>query len=69
MPIFEFECMNCGKIIELICPADTELARCPECSAPAPKIISPTNFHLKGSGWSKDNYSSKKPSALDRVPK
>ncbi|UCG11189.1 MAG: zinc ribbon domain-containing protein [Deltaproteobacteria bacterium] len=59
MPIYEFECPE-GTITERIVINDTKEIECPECHDKAKKIMSPCEFHLKGSGWSADGYSSKK---------
>ena len=36
---------------------------CEECNGELERLISSTSFSLKGSGWYKDLYSSKKPSS------
>ena len=62
MPIFEYECtrLGCKKVEEFIetpnsLPVGGGLRKC-TCGAPMLKKISATSFHLKGSGWAKDNY-------------
>lgn len=67
MPIYEYECGGlCGKITESIEKVGREIILCPHCKAMAFKIMSKSEFHLKGSTWAKDNYSSKKPSYVDK---
>lgn len=61
MPIFEYECKNCGDVHEFLVYMEnvqTNLvnARCPDCNGPLTKIISRSTFHLKGKGWEKDGY-------------
>lgn len=56
MPVYEFKCEKCGKITELITilsEPDTIVCLCGE---QAKRIISITNFILKGNGWGKDGY-------------
>jgi putative FmdB family regulatory protein len=58
MPIYEYECEACHKVIELWqSMSEAPLAACPECAAPVKKIISQSAFHLKGGGWYSDGYS------------
>lgn len=59
MPIYEYECEKCGHRFELwrTLSQDTKKARCPKDGAACKKVISLSNFHLKGGGWAKDGYS------------
>ena len=69
MPIYEYYCQKCGKTTESIEKLDTDYVVC-ECDYVANRIVSATNFKLKGSCWAKDNYSSKKKHPiLDNPPK
>jgi len=67
VPTYEYECFKCGRIIEVeqkitddrlthhrITLESGEEDLC----GPVKRIISPTGFILKGSGWAKDGYSS-----------
>ena len=53
MPIYEYECQQCGKVFENIQKfSDPRLTECLcEEKAPVTKLISAAAFHLKGSGW------------------
>ncbi|AWH87485.1 MULTISPECIES: FmdB family zinc ribbon protein [Limnobaculum] len=53
MPIYEYECGVCHhRLDKLQKLADAPLVECPECGESAlVKLVSPGNFHLKGSGW------------------
>jgi putative FmdB family regulatory protein len=53
MPIYEYECSACGHHIEILQGInDPLLTECPDCNITAlRKLISPTAFRLKGSGW------------------
>lgn len=59
MPLYEFKC-ECGEEKEELVPIGTETIKCPKCKGTMKKIISRTNFILKGSGWAFDNYGLKK---------
>lgn len=53
MPIYEYLCEACGHELELIQKfSDKPKKKCPECKKfKLKKLISLSNFHLKGSGW------------------
>ena len=59
MPIYEFVCEACGRIVERLQKVtDPPPDACPECSGKMAKIMSRNSFQLKGGGWYKDLYSS-----------
>jgi putative FmdB family regulatory protein len=59
MPIYEYECTDCGKQCELIQKINDEpLNTCPECGGKMHKMISHTSFILKGTGWYVTDYAS-----------
>jgi putative FmdB family regulatory protein len=52
MPIYEYECENCGKFDKLQKFDDEILEVCPTCGGKAERIISKgVGVVLKGSGW------------------
>lgn len=63
MPIHEYRCPECGHREEhLVNNSSREVFFCPICKKPSfdrtmVKIISASNFQLKGGGWAKDGYS------------
>ncbi|MCU0571550.1 MAG: zinc ribbon domain-containing protein [Syntrophobacteraceae bacterium] len=60
MPIYEYECLKCGKTAEAIQKfSDPPLAECCHCKGEVRKLISMSTFHLKGSGWYVTDYSGK----------
>ncbi len=62
MPIYEYECRECGQIEEAWQRfSDAPLTRCKHCTGSLHKLISQSAFHLKGSGWYVTDYN-KKPS-------
>ncbi|MBU2622611.1 MAG: zinc ribbon domain-containing protein [Proteobacteria bacterium] len=60
MPIYEYECIKCGQVEEVIQKfSDKPHSKCRLCSGKLQKLISHNSFHLKGSGWYVTDYSSK----------
>ena len=60
MPIYEYECSNCGCIKEVWQHfSDKPLTKCELCNGKMKKLISQSTFHLKGSGWYVTDYASK----------
>ena len=61
MPIYVYECASCGERFEYTQSlSEAPKTVCEKCSGKLEKVIAPTAFHLKGGGWYKDLYSSKK---------
>ena len=57
MPIYEYKCNSCGRIIEVMQKfSDKPLSKCPACSGRISRIISNCSFHLKGTGWYVTDY-------------
>ncbi len=76
MPIYEYECTQCGRHEEVIQKfSDNPINECAHCSGKLQKLISQSTFHLKGSGWYVTDYADggKKPSSAsdkgDALPK
>lgn len=60
MPIYEYECLKCGKTTEAMQRfSDAPLAECSHCKGELRKLISMSTFHLKGSGWYTTDYAGK----------
>lgn len=60
MPIYEYQCGNCGKKTEAMQKmSDPPLKKCPQCGGELAKIISTTSFVLKGTGWYATDYAKK----------
>ncbi len=60
MPIYEYQCDQCGKIEEALQKVtDQPRKKCNSCSGRLHKLISQSTFHLKGSGWYVTDYAGK----------
>ncbi len=60
MPIYEYQCTHCNEVFEIFHKIDEDCkVACPTCLGPAKKLISATNFILKGSGFYVNDYPSK----------
>jgi putative FmdB family regulatory protein len=60
MPLYEYQCEQCGNRFERIQkfsdpPADT----CPKCGGPVKKLLSSPAIQFKGSGWYITDYAKK----------
>lgn len=61
MPLYEYECLKCGKRMEILQRMDeAPLAACPECGGEVKKLFSAPAFQFKGSGWYVTDYAGKK---------
>ena len=64
MPLYEYQCTQCGKIEEAIQKfSDAPLTTCRHCSGELNKLISQSSFHLKGTGWYVTDYANKSASS------
>lgn len=70
MPIYEYQCKKCNEVFEIFHKIDDDCnAACPKCLGPAKKLISATNFILKGSGFYVNDYPSKDRREADKSEK
>ncbi len=61
MPIYEYKCSNCDREFEVVQKiTDEPLQVCKYCSGKLQRLISLTNFQLKGRGWYATDYKDKK---------
>ncbi len=58
MPIYEYECRECGYRLDALQKmSDPPLSDCPECNqAGLKKLVSAPYFRLKGSGWYETDF-------------
>lgn len=59
MPIYIYECLQCGHTFELVQKMNASNPECEKCRGETRRQISQGNFRLKGKGWSADGYSKK----------
>ena len=60
MPIYEYECESCGRVIEKWQKITEEpIKTCEHCGGRVHKLVSMSSFHLKGSGWYVTDYAKK----------
>ena len=59
MPIYEYQCKRCSEVFEIFHKIDEDCkVACPKCLGPVRKLVSATNFVLKGSGFYVNDYPS-----------
>lgn len=64
MPIYEYQCQQCGHHHEALQKiSDPQLRQCPECGRKSLKrLVSAVRFRLAGSGWYETDFKSDKES-------
>ena len=66
MPIYEYECLDCGKRFEIFQKISEEpLKDCKVCGGRLHRLISMCSFQLKGTGWYVTDYKSPVSAAKD----
>lgn len=62
MPIYDFQCSNCGHKLELLRKiSDSSTTTCPNCNQETfSKMLSAPSFQLSGSGWYATDFKDKK---------
>lgn len=58
MPIYEYQCQECGHQLEAMQKmSDAPLVECPACNKSAlKKLISAAGFRLNGGGWYESDF-------------
>lgn len=60
MPLYEYQCDDCGHRFELIRKfSDAPVSACPTCAGRVRKLISSPAFQFKGTGWYVTDYARK----------
>ena len=68
MPLYEYRCNECEKVFEVLQKIEAEpLRECLYCGASVEKLISPTAFQFKGSGWYVTDYKNKSGKASNNL--
>jgi putative FmdB family regulatory protein len=59
MPIYDYQCRNCGHRVELIHGVNASgPTACEQCGGPMRKLLTTPSIVFKGSGWAKKDRSS-----------
>lgn len=59
MPLYEYQCQNCGERVEIIQNfSDPPYSHCPKCGGDMKKLLSAPAIQFKGSGFYKTDYGS-----------
>ena len=58
MPIYEYQCKDCGNRLEALQKiSDAPLTQCPNCHQQGlTKLVSASSFRLKGGGWYETDF-------------
>ncbi|OQY18889.1 MAG: transcriptional regulator [Desulfobacteraceae bacterium 4572_35.1] len=59
MPMYEYRCVECGLLFEVRQKfSDAPVEECRDCGGKVEKLISRSDFALKGDGWFEQGYGS-----------
>lgn len=62
MPLYEYECVKCGKRTEKIeSVSGPHLKKCPKCGGKVERAVSAPAIQFKGTGWYVTDYAGKSP--------
>jgi putative FmdB family regulatory protein len=63
MPIYEYQCTNCGQHCEKLQKVTAgKTLSCPKCQTDTmTRIVSKTHFKLQGTGWYETDFKDQKP--------
>ena len=54
MPIYDYACTDCGRVVEVVHGVNGQGPQaCETCGGPMKKLLSSPAVHFKGSGWAK----------------
>jgi putative FmdB family regulatory protein len=59
MPLYEYQCEQCGRFEVIRKFSDAPLTTCPTCGKPIEKLLSSPAIQFKGSGWYITDYARK----------
>lgn len=51
MPLYDFQCQHCGHVREALAPVEQQIVECPDCHAPAHRIISSRSAYRDEADW------------------
>jgi len=59
LPLYEYECPDCGTFERVQKFSDPILTACPTCERPVEKLLSAPAIQFKGTGWYVTDYAGK----------
>ena len=59
MPLYEYQCPECGTFERVQKFSDPILTGCPTCGKPVEKLLSAPAIQFKGAGWYVTDYANK----------
>jgi len=59
LPLYEYECTECGTFERIQKFSDPTLTACPTCERPVEKLLSAPAIRFKGTGWYVTDYANK----------
>lgn len=69
MPLYEYECLKCGRRTEKIeSVSGPHLKKCPHCGGKVESLISAPAIQFKGTGWYVTDYSGKSDKSAGEKP-
>lgn len=69
MPIYEYQCDECGKVVEAIQKfSDEPLTECEECGGKLKKLISKSSFAFRCGGFYATDYKNKPKDTAKKTP-
>jgi putative FmdB family regulatory protein len=69
LPLYEYECPECGRFELIQRFSDQQLSVCPTCGQAVQKLPSAPAFQFKGTGWYVTDYARKAPEKSKEAPK
>ena len=66
MPLYEYQCDQCGRFEVIRKFSDDPLTACPTCGKPIEKLLSSPAIQFKGSGWYITDYARKSSGGSDK---
>ena len=59
MPLYEYQCEDCGRFERIQKFADAPLTECPTCGQAVQRLLSAPAIQFKGTGWYVTDYARK----------
>jgi putative FmdB family regulatory protein len=57
MPAYDYRCLGCDEIFEIVRPfSNNDAVCCPACGSPAKRVFTPVGVVFKGSGFHNTDY-------------